>query len=704
MKIPSLFPLVILLQASTVMLFWERSTAQQEYVDNKQLDCYNNYSSTYGYVCTSNRSCSAYLTFRSAPPSFDSPVSIGYLLGADSSAIATLNNVTVFDKIPKDTILLVPLNCSCSSSRYFQYSASYLLRLDFETYFLLANDTYQGLTTCQALIAQNPSNDSRHLYPGIQLTVPLRCACPSPNQTAAGFNYLVTYLVTWGNTISAIAAMFGADTQTVLDANKLLADSVIYPFTSILVPLKTAPTKIRMAVTSSPPAPSPNQPPSPGVPAGESSSDSSGRQWVFVGVGIGAGLLVLLLSGFLVCFVYRRRGRKSSKLTSSGTGEGGAKHQTEHSVDFADVSKGKSSWSMSGGGLMLRSAVGSLTVYNFEEIQNATGLFGESNRIKGSVYRGLFNGDYAAVKITKGDVASEVNILKQVSHSKVIRLSGFCVHEGNTYLVYEYAENGSLSDWLHHNSNNKVNNCASLLKSDHYNISSSHHEYFLGWKQRVQIAYDIADALNYLHNFTNPPHIHKNLSSSNVLLDSNFRAKIGNFGLARSMEEDHHHQEGILMQLTRHVVGTQGYMPPEYIDSGVVTPKMDVFAFGVVVLELLSGREAVAVASSGDGDVGRQQLPLWASIREVFGGEKVREKLGGFIDGGLGGEYPMEMAYSLAELAERCVADDLNLRPAMSDAFAVVSRLLSSTLDWDPSDELERRRSASLTQPTDSDG
>ncbi|GAV62574.1 Pkinase domain-containing protein, partial [Cephalotus follicularis] len=183
----------------------------------------------------------------------------------------------------------------------------------------------------------------------------------------------------------------------------------------------------------------------------------------------------------------------------------------------------------------------------------------------------------------------------------------------------------------------------------------------------------------------NPPYIHKNLKTSNILLDGNFRAKLANFGLARMVENDD--QGGVHM--TRHVVGTHGYMAPEYIENGVVTPKLDVFGFGVVVLELLSGREAAAI----DKKAGEQLLS--AAVIRVLEGDNVREKLRGFIDPSLKNEYPLDLAFSMAQQAKLCVADDPNARPAMSEILVTLSKILSSTLDWDPSDELDCSRSVS---------
>ncbi|XP_042988563.1 protein LYK5-like, partial [Carya illinoinensis] len=138
----------------------------------------------------------------------------------------------------------------------------------------------------------------------------------------------------------------------------------------------------------------------------------------------------------------------------------------------------ENSWSISTEGF--HHAIESLTVYKFDE--KATGFFREANRIKGSVYRGSFKGDTAAVKVMKGDVSSEINLLTRINHSNIIRLSGFCVHGGSTYLVYEHAKNGSLNDWLQ---SNKLQNNSPLT-----------------WKQRFRLPI-VADALNYLHNYAN---------------------------------------------------------------------------------------------------------------------------------------------------------------------------------------------------------
>ncbi|KAI3861467.1 hypothetical protein MKW98_000419 [Papaver atlanticum] len=662
----SKFTLLISL-LNLLSFFCISSTAQQIYVDNKQNDCYNNNTLpfTNGFQCNNpNRStCTSYLVFRSQPP-YDSATTIGYLLGSEPSQIARINNITDIDKIPLNNLVIVPVTCSCSG-KYYQHTTFYTMKYTGETYFFTANNTFQGLTTCQALMAQNPQHDSRKLTARMNLTVPLRCACPTKNQTDAGFNFLLSYLINWGEDISSIADTFdnGVTEESINEANELSAEDTIFPFTTLLVPFKTEPRIKQKSPGSLPPA-------APPAPADEPVTDNKPSPMKWVGIGIGAGLFLLLLTGFLVWFLLCRRRRRSryhsepvavSEVKNVLVMGGKDSDEYDSKKQAGSYGNNYSYTSVSSEGA--RYSMDSLILYKFEELQKATGFFREENRIQGSVYRGVINGDDAAIKKTKGDVTYEINILKQLNHSNVIRLSGFCKHDGNTYLVYEFVENGSLSNWLH----NKHN---------------------LGWKQRAQIACQIADGLNYLHNDANPSYIHKDLKSSNILLDSNWRAKIANFGVARSLAQTNIQEEEDVeaggMQLTRHVVGTKGYMAPEYLESGVITPKMDVFAFGVIILELLSGKEAATMSTLDNGKMGGDEL-LSESVKVVLEGENVREKLVGFIDPSLKKEYPLDLAFSMAQLAMECVSPDMNARPSMLKVFTQLSKILSSSLDWDPS-------------------
>lgn len=529
------------------------------------------------------------------------------------------------------------------------------------------------------MIAQN-NHSITNLVVGDELLVPLMCACPTANQERRyRSQYLLSYIVTWGDDISQIANMFGADYQSVLDANELRADDVIYPFTPILVPLTSAPTNLNLSSPSNPPSPPQSNTP----PVSPGTGGSSSNKGVFIGIGIGAGVLVLAVGSFLIWFFLIRPSRKKQLPTLQSVEKGDKVTEssfftpTPVSYTTSQISTRSSSVDLNG----LKLAIGSLTAYKFKEIEKATGNFNEGNRIKGSMFRGEFKGDEAAIKILKGNVPNdEINILKHINHSNITRLSGYCTHEGNTYLVFEYAEKGSLDNWLFYQQKHQYEDDDSLSPP------------VLSWKQRVQIACNIADALNYLHSYVHPPYIHKNLKSSNVLLDSNFRAKITNFGLARTIQDE---SENGVLHLTKHVVGTHGYLAPEYIENGAVTTKLDVFAFGVVILELLSGKPAVKPSGTNKG--GADDL-LFMAIRSVFEGENVREKLMDFIDSNLGREYPLDLAYTMAQLGNRCVDRDMNSRPSMSEASMTLSKIFSSSLDWDPSDELANSSSFSHTR------
>ncbi|KAG7638365.1 Protein kinase domain [Arabidopsis thaliana x Arabidopsis arenosa] len=644
-----------------LLLFFAVSPAkaQQPYVNNHQLACevrvYDNI--TNGFTCNGPPSCRSYLTFWSQPP-YNTADSIAKLLNVSAAEIQSINNLpTATTRIPTRELVVIPANCSCSSSSggFYQHNATYNLsgnRGD-ETYFSVANDTYQALSTCQAMMSQNRYGE-RQLTPGLNLLVPLRCACPTAKQTTAGFKYLLTYLVAMGDSISGIAEMFNSTSAAITEGNELTSDNIFF-FTPVLVPLTTEPTKIVISPSPPPPPVVATPPQTPVDPPGSSSS----HKWIYIGIGIGAGLL-LLLSILALCF-YKRRSKKKSLPSSLPEENKLFDSSTKQSIPTTTTTQWSIDLSNSSEAFGLKSAIESLTLYRFNDLQSATSNFSDENRIKGSVYRATINGDDAAVKVIKGDVSSsEINLLKKLNHSNIIRLSGFCIREGTSYLVFEYSENGSISDWLH----------SSGKKS-------------LTWKQRVEIARDVAEALDYLHNYITPPHIHKNLESTNILLDSNFRAKIANFGVARILDEG-----DLDLQLTRHVEGTQGYLAPEYVENGVITSKLDVFAFGVAVLELLSGREAVTIHKKKEGE--EEVEMLCKVINNVLGGENVREKLKEFMDPSLGNEYPLELAYTMAQLAKSCVATDLNSRPSVTQVLTTLSMIVSSSIDWEPSDDLLR--------------
>lgn len=282
----------------------------------------------------------------------------------------------------------------------------------------------------------------------------------------------------------------------------------------------------------------------------------------------------------------------------------------------------------------------SIKVYKFGELQSATQNFSPECLLKWSVYRGTINGNFAAIKRTNKDVAEEIKILNKTNHFNLIKLSGVCFNEGYWYQVFEYAENGSLTDWIYYSkSTRKV----------------------LSWSERIQIALDVASGLNYLHSYTNPPHVHRDVKTSNVLLDSDFRAKIANFRLAKSADG----QEGDFA-LTRHIVGTKGYMAPEYLENGYVSTKLDVYSFGIVMLEILTGEETAVARGAGI-------VSLPEALKAALSEENPKAKLKDIIDPFLEGNYPLDLALLLARLIESCLRRDPEGRPTMEDVVQTLS-------------------------------
>ncbi|XP_059457776.1 lysM domain receptor-like kinase 4 [Corylus avellana] len=610
--------------------------AQQPYVGKTTTDCGNymdNSTSSLGYFYNGlNQSCQAYLTFRSQPP-YNTVPAISAFLASDAYQLSQINSVNDTATFETNRLVLVPVNCS-RSGEYYQTNTTYVVQTD-DTYFKIANDTFQALSTCQALQKQN-IYPATSLAAGVGITVPLRCACPTKNQTDLDVNYLLSYIVSEGESVSSISDRFGASTEKTLEANQLSQETIINFFTTLLVPLQVPPSSSQ---TIAPPPPPPASPPPP--PPTSSSDKSSSKTWVYVLVGVLGGIALVLASGAILFYAFFRRSKKKSDSSTVSDHfepreKPPDKKVEEEAKDFLQS---------------ISSICLSLKVYSFRELQHATDGFNPSSLIKGSVYRGTINGDLAAIKKMNGDVSKEINLLNTINHSNIICLSGVCFNDGHWYLVYEYAANGPLSDWI---------------------FNSNSDGRLLSWTQRVQILLDVAAGLNYLHGFTAPPHVHKDIKSSNILLESDFRAKIANFGLARSAEG----QEGEFA-LTKHIIGTRGYMAPEYLENGFVSTKLDVYAFGVLMLETVTGKEVALYEE--------ENMQLSDALNAVLGEDDGQESLRHFIDPSLQRNYPLELALFMVRLIDSCLTKNPTGRPDMDEITQSLSRILNTSLTWESS-------------------
>ncbi|XP_050388124.1 receptor-like protein kinase HSL1 [Argentina anserina] len=227
---------------------------------------------------------------------------------------------------------------------------------------------------------------------------------------------------------------------------------------------------------------------------------------------------------------------------------------------------------------------------NFTTSKILSGLT-ESNVIgsggSGKVYRVPVNrtGDFVAAKRIwtnkkimeerlEKEFLAEVKILSSIRHANIVKLMCCISSETSKLLVYEYSDNRSLDRWL-----NKKN------RPPLSNLSSSVHHAVLDWRKRLQIAVGAAEGLCYMHHDCVPPIVHRDVKSSNILLDSDFNAKLADFGLAKMLVK-----QGDLATMSA-VAGSFGYMAPEYAHSTRVNEKIDVYSFGVILLELATGRE-----------------------------------------------------------------------------------------------------------------
>nr|GMD61685.1 protein kinase 2B, chloroplastic-like [Ipomoea batatas] len=232
---------------------------------------------------------------------------------------------------------------------------------------------------------------------------------------------------------------------------------------------------------------------------------------------------------------------------------------------------------------------------------------------------------------------SEVNYLSELHHTNLVRLIGYCLESENRLLVYEFMPKGSLENHLFRKG-----------------------VQLMPWSIRVRIAIDVARGLSFLHGL-NANVIYRDLKASNILLDSDFNAKLSDFGLARDGPV------GDKSHVSTRVVGTRGYAAPEYVATGHLTPKSDVYSFGVVLLELLSGKRALGDESVGGAE---ETLVDWARPSLNDSRRVVR-----IMDTRLGGQYSKKGAQAAAALAYKCLHIDPKARPPMADVLDALEHL-----------------------------
>ncbi|KAL6890185.1 hypothetical protein ACP4OV_008948 [Aristida adscensionis] len=273
-------------------------------------------------------------------------------------------------------------------------------------------------------------------------------------------------------------------------------------------------------------------------------------------------------------------------------------------------------------------------------LRAATGDFAESNKLGeggfGAVYKGVLpDGDEIAVKrlsksSTQGveELKNELALVAKLKHRNLVRLVGVCLEQQERLLVYEFVPNRSLDLFLF----------------------DTEERGKLDWGQRYKIINGIARGLQYLHEDSQLKVVHRDMKASNILLDDNMNPKISDFGLARIFGHDQ------TQAVTNHVVGTYGYMAPEYVMRGNYSVKSDAFSFGVIVMEIITGRKNHDYYNSG------QSADLLATVWEHWEAGTVVE----MVDQCMDGSFPVGDVLRCVQIGLLCVQGDPATRPVMS--------------------------------------
>ncbi|KAF8388398.1 hypothetical protein HHK36_027066 [Tetracentron sinense] len=290
--------------------------------------------------------------------------------------------------------------------------------------------------------------------------------------------------------------------------------------------------------------------------------------------------------------------------------------------------------------------------FSYREIERATDGFSNENFLAeggyGPVYRGVLpDGQVVAVKQHKvvsaqgaSEFCSEIEVLSCAQHRNLVMLVGYCI-EKEWLLIYEFACNGSLDKHLYGAERNEI----------------------MAWNNRMKVAIGAARGLRYLHEDCRVGCIvHRDFRPTNILLTHDFEPMVGDFGLARWQAD------GQLAEETR-VIGAFGYLAPEYTQSGLITEKADVYAFGVVLMELLTGLKATDLSRNEE----QRYLPEWATNSICLGRPLLEKKIcNEIIDPRLEGNYIDEEVKCLMYAASLCIAPRPEKRPRMSKVLRIL--------------------------------
>ncbi|CAI9763337.1 unnamed protein product [Fraxinus pennsylvanica] len=426
-----------------------------------------------------------------------------------------------------------------------------------------------------------------------------------------------------------------------------------------------APTRNGSSDGNAPSSPFPSSPaekptarsiqPNPNITADVQSNNSGGfRGGGVAAIGIVVGFLALSLVVLAVWYTHKRKKRKDTfnqeampSPFASSQNSASSFLRTQHSAQLAGSAAASNSiYSPEHGGIG-----NSRSWFTYEELSQATNGFSAILGAGGfgCVYKGvLSDGREIAVKQLKAgsgqgerEFRAEVEIISRIHHRHLVSLVGYCISEHQRLLVYDYVPNNTLDYHLH-----------------------GEGRLVMDWATRVKVAVGAARGIAYLHEACHPRIIHRDIKSSNILLDNNFEAQVADFGLAKIAKE-----LDLETHVSTRVMGTFGYLAPEYASTGKLTEKSDIFSFGVVLLEIITGRKPVDTSQPlGDESLVEWARPLLTQAIETESFEEI-------VDPRLEKNFVASEMFCMIEAAAACVRHLASKRPRMSQVVRALETM-----------------------------
>ncbi|XP_049396285.1 lysM domain receptor-like kinase 3 [Solanum stenotomum] len=534
-------------------------------------------------------------------PESDLPIISQLFDNMPSSDILDWNTQITSTFILTESRVNVPFRCDClNNGEFLGHVFSYNVCAN-DTYDLIATRLYSSLTNKELLMRDNSYPDN-NIPDHVTLNVTVDCSCGNKD-VSKDYGLFITYPMRQGENLSYIALVTNTSSKLIEMYNPMVNFSAGSGLLYI-------PGKDKLG----------NYPPIP------TRKGSSGKTIAALAVAALAG--VSLLVGIIYVGIYRK---KEQKVAATIPASSGQSHPPSPGLSGIHVDKS--------------------VEFSYEELAKSTDNFSISNKIGeggfGTVYYAELRGKKAAIKRMnregRTEFLAELKILTHVHHLNLVSLIGYCI-ERSLFLVYEFIENGNLSQHLRGRDT-------------------------LPWSTRVQIALDSARGLEYIHEYTVPVYIHRDIKSANILIDKNFHAKVGDFGLTKLVENGN-------STIPTRFMGTFGYMPPEYGHSGIISSKIDVYAFGVVLYELISSKEAVVKEDGID-----EARSLVALFGEAHNHPNPIEGISKLIDPKLEDNYPFDSVQKMIQLANACTEKDHEMRPTMRSVVVALMALSSSIED-----------------------